>query len=276
MPSKTVKGVFMFVDIGIIVILLIGLIVGIVRGTAKSIIKLLSLVGGLVLTWFLAPYVMKFVFDIPLLNNLIIGEKISLKALFADANIATLTESSFILKTVCTPLQENIGAILAAKEITAITVEQIMPYALAVYSATVFVSFLVYLVVRLLIMIIAAIIKAIFIKNVPGGFSRFIGAILGLVNSVVAIMWIFMLTSAIIGMPALTEPISSQTNGSLGVSWTYEFFQAGFNEHILTDEQIVKYDYIEHACKAAASHYEVEWPEPGTGTEPGSGTVTPE
>ena len=135
----------MFVDIGIIAILLIGLIVGIVRGTAKSIIKMASLAGALVLTWYLTPFVMKFVFDTDMLNQLVFGETLSLKSLFAETAIASQMESSFFIKALASPLTEQVTEILT-KTGSALTYEQCLPYVLAVYSATVFVSFLVYLV----------------------------------------------------------------------------------------------------------------------------------
>lgn len=234
----------MFVDIGIIAILLIGLIVGIVRGTAKSIIKMLSLAGALVLTWYLTPFVMKFVFDTDMLNQLVFGETLSLKSLFAETAIASQMESSFFIKALASPLTEQVTEILT-KTGSALTYEQCLPYVLAVYSATVFVSFLVYLVVRLLIMIIAAIIKAIFLKYKPRALSRIIGGILGVVNSVVITVWILLIGSTLVPMPSLTAPMTSQTDESKILGWTYEFVQKTYNDFLVKDS------YIEKAIKAA-------------------------
>ncbi len=234
----------MFVDIGIIVVLLIGLIVGIVRGTAKSIIKFVSLVAGLILTWYLTPFIMKFVFDTDFLNQSVFGEQFSLYALFKNTAVYSQYESSVVLKALCAPLISQTDAILQAQGI-ALTVQQCFPYVLAAYSATIIVAFIVYLVVRLLIMIIAAIIKAIFLKYKPKPVSRVIGGIIGMVNSVVAVLWIFLLTSSIIPQNTLTAPVLSQADKSLGVQWTYGFVQEG------VEKVMVKDSYIAHAIKEA-------------------------
>ncbi len=249
----------MFVDIGIIAILLIGFIVGLVRGTAKSIIKLISLIAGIILTWYLTPFIMKFVFDTDILNELILGDGVSLKVLFKDTKIATLYEGSIILKAIYSPLSKQVTDILATAG-NSLTAEQCLPYVLAMYSATVIVSFLVYLVVRLLIMIIAAIIKAIFLKYKPGGLSRFIGGLFGIINSTVTVLWIFLLTSSVISLPQITQPIADQTKDSKGVQFVYGYVQQGFNTFIVKD------DYIQKAMDRAFKDAGIE---PNPGTDPG-------
>ena len=237
----------MFIDIGIIAIILICFIVGLTRGTAKSIIKLISLAGALVLTWYLTPFIMDFVFDTDLLNSLVFGESLSLKSLYGGADIASQMESSFIIKTLCSPLKTQCEAIISANGITDVKWIDCLPYVLSVYTATLIVSLIVYMVVRLLIIIVMAIIKAIFLKYKPKALSRFIGGILGIVNSVVMIVWIMLIGCALAPIPALNQPIRSQADSSKAIEWTYNLTQETYDKFIVKDDYILK--AIEQAIK---------------------------
>ena len=106
--------------------MLIGFIIGIVRGAGKSFIKLLSIVGALVLTWRLTPYVLRFVFDgqeegfANIFYQLIFGDGVSLVKLFEGADIINLSKDSVILQAVCNPLSNYVNSI----HNPALTVEQ--------------------------------------------------------------------------------------------------------------------------------------------------------
>ena len=226
----------MFVDIGIAVILLIGLIAGIVRGFGRSFLKLISIAVAFVLTWRLTPYVMKFMFETDIFSQLIYGEGLSLCTLFSDASILAMAENSVFLKAICEPLLEY----LVMYEPTAEQVAYFMPYLLAVFSATVIASLLVYLVVRLLIMIIVSIIKAIFFKYKPKGWSRFFGGILGIVNSAVAVLWILLLASSVSSMTPIAINVANQTKDSIVVNTASEFVLDTYNKYMVQENYLEK------------------------------------
>ena len=218
----------MFIDIGIIVIVLIGFIIGIVRGAGKSFIKLLSIVGALVLTWRLTPYVLRFVFD---------GQEegfanIFYQLIFGDG--VSLVKDSVILQAVCNPLSNYVNSI----HNPALTVEQYMPYLLAAFSATIIISLIVYLVVRLLVMIIASILKGIFIKYEPTKFSRFVGGLLGIVNSVFVVCIIYILSASVVGIPALSQPIAEQAQDSFAVKYSYTLVVENYSQFMVEEDHL--------------------------------------
>ena len=221
----------MFVDIGIGVILLIGFIVGIVRGAGKSFIKLLSIAGAAVLTWRLTPYVMRFMLETDLFKQLIFGQGVSLLTLFKETELASISTSSPIFTAICEPLRAYISS-------APLSFEQYLPYLLAAFSATIIVSLIVYLVVRLLVMIIASILKGIFIKNEPSKFSRFIGSLLGIVNGALVVCIIYILSASIVGLPVLTQPIVEQTQTSYAVNYTYSIVVDNYSKVMIEDDHL--------------------------------------
>lgn len=243
------------IDIVVLALLLISLIIGIVRGVGKSILKLISILGAFVLTWRLTPLVMNFVLGDDFWCSLVFGDGFSFKKMFEGSHIVELANNSDFFKAILAPLKAYVENANAAGSL-----EQYIPYLLAAFFATVLCSLLVYLVVRLLIMIIMAIIKAIFFKYKPGGISRFFGALFGLVNGAFIVVWAFLLASSFTANTTLENGVADLSNSSISMKFLSSFIPNTYSSIYLEDSTLSK--AIEEADKAIAAATQPESPEP--------------
>ena len=100
------------VDIVVAVIALIALIIGICRGTFKSLLKLFSMALALFITLLMANTVATFILNTPLMTELVLGNSVSLKALYGET-LATWQDST-LLNAMYAPMVEKLQALGSA------------------------------------------------------------------------------------------------------------------------------------------------------------------
>ena len=97
----------MYIDIAIGAIGLLAFIVGLVKGTLKPFLKLLSIVGSVLITVYVMGALSSFVMDNEALKMLVLGDGISIKALYAGVNIDY--SSSATLTAIYSPIVDRIN-----------------------------------------------------------------------------------------------------------------------------------------------------------------------
>ena len=253
----------MFVDIGIAVVILICFIVGIARGSLKTFLSIGVIVGGLLLsawlTGMLASWIRTANPEIyrKFIEFCVSDEKaISLVKIFQGCNIDYT--SSKTLTAIYQPMLNMLeGLTVLDSSSQVVGLDVIMPILMSLHLGMLIVLFVVYLAVTIILEIVAHIIKAI-VKGKsdrkPNGFSRFMGALFGIINGAIIACIIMVVASAVVPVPALTDPMTSQTNNS----FVYTTTMPAINNVI--EEKIISKDLILDALDA--SGYFISYPAP--------------
>ena len=219
-------------DIVIAVILFLAFIIGISRGTFKSMLKLFSMALALGLTLLMADTVAKFILNNPVMSEMVFGNTVSLKALYGQ--IPDGWQDSTLLNALYAPMIEK----LTALGFTGVTAQQMLPSAMAFQSGIVIGCFMLYLVFRIVIMIIAFIIKKLVRKSRKSGLSRLFGGLLGIVNGAIIVSILLSVVMAFVPAQSLSSTVSNFAQDSFAVKHSTTLTQQIATKTMVSDENL--------------------------------------
>ena len=230
----------MYIDIAIGVIALLAFIVGLVKGTLKPFLKMLSIVGSVLITVYLMGALSSFVMDNEALKMLVLGDGISIKALYAGADIDY--SSSATLSAIYSPIVDRIkdmGVLLDSSNYT-VSDNDLITIALALHTGMLFVGLIAYFAVRIVVMIIAHIVKKIVGDREISGFSRFIGGILSAVNGVLISVMLIVTALTVAPIKGVGDAVTPITDSSVILNSALPTISKTVDDAIVSDDTILK------------------------------------
>lgn len=230
----------MYIDIAIGVIALLAFIVGLVKGTLKPFLKMLSIVGSVLITVYLMGALSSFVMDNEALKMLVLGDGISIKALYAGADIDY--SSSATLSAIYSPIVDRIkemGVLLDSSNYT-VSDNDLITIALALHTGMLFVGLIAYFAVRIVVMIIAHIVKKIVGDREISGFSRFIGGILSAVNGVLISVMLIVTALTVAPIKGVGDAVTPITDSSAILNSALPTISKTVDDAIVSDDTILK------------------------------------
>lgn len=230
----------MYIDIAIGAIALLAFIVGLVKGTLKPFLKMLSIVGSVLITVYLMGALSSFVMDNEALKMLVLGDGISIKALYAGADIDY--SSSATLSAIYSPIVDRIkdmGVLLDSSNYT-VSDNDLITIALALHTGMLFVGLIAYFAVRIVVMIIAHIVKKIVGDREISGFSRFVGGILSAVNGVLISVMLIVTALTVAPIKGVGDAVTPITDSSVILNSALPTISKTVDDAIVSDDTILK------------------------------------
>lgn len=230
----------MYIDIAIGVIGLLAFFIGLAKGTLKTFLKLLSIVGSVLITVYLMGALAEFVMSNDALKMLILGDGISIKALFAGAEIDY--SSSATLTALYSPIIDRINEMgyLLDSSNALVSESDVIVLALALHTAMLVVFLIAYFAVRIVVMIISSIIKKIVGDREITGFSRLIGGLISTVNGL--LISLMLVTTALVITPigGVGEVITPITDESYLLNTALSAINEVVDGTLVSDDTILK------------------------------------
>lgn len=230
----------MYIDIAIGVIALLAFFIGLAKGTLKTFLKLLSIVGTVLITVYLMGALSQFIMENEALKMLVLGEGISVRALFAGADIDY--SSSATLTALYSPIVDRIndmGVLINSSNVT-IAENDIIVLALSLHTAMLVVFLIAYFAIRIVIMIISSIIKKIVGDRDITGLSRFVGGLLSTVNGVLITLMFVVVALVVTPIKGVGEAVTPITDSSMMLNTALPTINKIVDDAIVSDDTILK------------------------------------
>lgn len=200
-----------YIDIGIIAFIVLGALIGLWRGTGKSLIKLVCFLLAVLTCFFLSDYCLRFLLGVEAIKNLALGDTFSIYSLIKGA-FADSGEATGVIKMLYEPLLTRYQAIGGAATWGA-TEEQFLAVAMSLHLFTVFMTVILYAAARIIASILGYVLKIIFVHGEPNIASRIGGLAIGAVKGAVTVMLALFIVSAIFPF-SFSAPVNEQLTKS--------------------------------------------------------------
>jgi uncharacterized membrane protein required for colicin V production len=216
----------MFIDIGIIAIILLFLIIGLFKGFFKSVLGLIGTVVSLIITFFLARWLTDLALgnDGGFFNKLVLGDTMSLKSLFvgwldntALSGVVIGAESGELTDVVGGGLAAVLGAILSA--LAPGTTGSLVEVTATLLSTGIFfsiVAIVLFIVLKIILAILNSIVDRIRQNKTLRGIDRFFGMLVGAAKGFFTVAIILVVSSFFINLPFMSwykEAVDGSTIG---------------------------------------------------------------
>ncbi len=210
-----------YVDIAIIGIIVLFALIGILKGIGKTFIKFVCFALSLLAAYLLTGIVVKFLLGIDFLGGFIVGERASLASLYQKSFNETLASADATTK-VGGILGSYVNPMIARYTEMGGVAEWGMSYArfiavnMSIHSLNVIVCILLYVLIRLVMILVAALLKKIIIREGkhPKAASRLLGFIFGAVRGGIIIVALLIMVTVIIPF-GFARPVVNTADKSL-------------------------------------------------------------
>ena len=192
-----------YIDIIIIALVALGGLLGLWKGTGKTLIKFICFAITIVATYFIATKLTDWLLGVGFVRKFIVGEKTSFMSLYLNkmsgifAGVEEGAKLTGLLGSFVNPMIDRYTAI-GGPTAYGLTYSEFVALHSAVHLLNIIACILVYGIVRLVVALISKLLKAVLLKgDQPGKLSRIFGFIFGATRGVALVIVIFILASTI-------------------------------------------------------------------------------
>ena len=196
-----------YIDIGIIAFVVLGALIGLWRGTGKTLIKLVCFLLAVLTCFFLSDYCLRFLLGVEAIKNLALGDTFSIYSLIKGAFEGS-GEATGVVRMLYELLLARYQAIGGAAAWGA-TEEQFLAVAMSLHLFTVLMTVVLYAAARIIASILGYVLKIIFVHGEPNIASRIGGLVIGAAKGAVTVMLALFIVSAIFPF-SFSAPVNEQ------------------------------------------------------------------
>ena len=237
-----------YVDIAIIAVVALFALIGLWKGTGKTIIKLICFAGAILITCFAAEYVIKWLLGVEFLRGFIIGDGFSLRSLYYNAIGGEAFVGSESLAGAMHLYVQPIVArysTLAIEELYAMSIAEFTAICLTFNTLNIVICLIIYAVARLVCSIVGWVLGKIILHGETKVLSRLIGFVLGGARGFVLVMVALIVSTVIMpfgwALP-YSQTIKESMIGNSTASFTYQFYDSVLFGTSETDKTIALFE----------------------------------
>lgn len=240
-----------YVDIAIIAVIALFALIGLWKGFGKTFIKLFCFLLAIAATWFVASYALNWLLGVGFVRNLATGSgKISLYTLYYNSlgeevlNATAATKLDGAMGMFINPMIARFTA-LGGPDAYNVTYAQFIALNLSINTFSVVLCLILYIVVRLVVALIAWILKKIFLHGEVRAWSRFVGFLFGAVRGAAIVMVALIVSTVVFPFgfaSGYAETAGSGVIGKFACEYTYKAYDVltyGGTENTEKIEQIL-------------------------------------
>lgn len=212
-----------FIDIGIISVVGLCALVGLWRGTGKTLIKLLCFVLALLTCFFLSDYFLRFLLGVDAIKNLALGDTFSIYKLIKD-RFGDVESATGVAKTLYDSLLVRYDA-LGGEAAWGASKQEFLAVAMSLHMFTIFTTAVLYAAARILATILGYVLKIIFVHGEPNLVSRIFGLVIGAAKGVLTVMILLFALSVVFPFSAgMNDQLTKSKTSQMLCNAEYGFF----------------------------------------------------
>ena len=223
-------GLMSYVDIAIIAIIALFALIGMWKGVGKTAIKIICFAGAIVITYFVAEYVINWLLGVEFLRGFIVGDGLSLRTLYYNAiggeafvGAESLTGA---MNLYVQPMIDRYFA-LGIEDLYAMSVAEFTAISLALNTLSILICVIVYSLARVVCAIVGWIFGKIFLHGDTKVLSRLLGFVFGSVRGAIWVMVALIISTVIMpfgwALP-YSQTVKGSVIGNTAATYTYQFY----------------------------------------------------
>lgn len=222
-----------YIDIIIIAIIALGALVGLWKGTVKTLISLVCFAVAALVCFFISDYCLKFLLGVDVIKQFALGEGMSLRSLIGSA---IDLDATGVVKALYEPLIARYADIGGAAAWGA-TTEEFLSVAISLHMFTVLITVILYFAARIIASIVGFVLRIIFVHGGTGLISRIAGMVIGAVKGTAVAMLLLFVVSFIFPL-GFSKPVTDAMDQSKITSAICNVEYKFLSDHLYSDETL--------------------------------------